>query len=167
MENWGVGTFFYEKRRNIMDYEIDSIDKKIILELQEDARTHYKEIAKKLKISEGTVRNRIIRLIDRDILKLQARVNPMALPNKIPALVGLNLEQRSQVEKMREIERIPGVTSVWNAIGRFDLFFEIMADSLNELNGILFEKDLNGIGGISHSETFILVSSQTKYFKLK
>ncbi len=80
----------------------------------------------------------------------------MALPNKIPALVGLNLDQRSQVQKMGEIERIPGVTSVWNATGRFDLFFETLADSLNELNDVLFEKNLNDIGGISQSETFNL-----------
>ncbi len=100
------------------------------------------------------------------ILKLEARVNPTVVPGKIAALVGLNLEKRSQVDKMREIEKIPSVTSVWNATGRFDLFFEVMVDSLQELNEILFEKDLNDIGGISHSETFVMLSSQTKFLKL-
>ena len=67
---------------------------------------------------------------------------------------------------MTEIERIPGVTSVWKATGRFDLFFEIMVDSLSSLNDILFGEYLETIGGIAHIETFVLLSSKTKYFKL-
>jgi hypothetical protein len=30
---------------------------------------------------------------------------------------------------------------VWNATGRFDLFFEVMVDSLNSLNDILFKEE--------------------------
>ena len=145
---------------------LDNIDRKIILELQKDARRQFKVIAKKLNVSEGTIKNRVTRLINRGILKLEARVNPFALPNQISAVVGVNLEERNHEEKIKEIEKIPGITSVWNAAGRFDLFFEIMVDSLNSLNDILFRKDLKEIGGISYTETYIILYSNTKYFKL-
>lgn len=145
---------------------MDDLDRKIILELQEDARRPYKRIAKKLKVSEGTVRNRVTRLIDNDILKLQARVNPFALPHKVSAIVGVNLKERDHEEKIKEIERIPCVTSVWNATGRYDLFLEVMVDSLADLNEILFRKNLKDVGGISYTETFVLLSSRTKFFKL-
>ena len=145
---------------------LDNIDRKIILELQKDARRQYKLIAKKLNVSEGTIKNRVTRLINRGILKLEARVNPFALPNQISAVVGVNLKERNHEEKIKEIEKIPGITSVWNAAGRFDLFFEIMVDSLNSLNDILFRKGLKEIGGISYTETFIILYSNTKYFKL-
>ena len=145
---------------------LDNIDRKIILELQKDARRQYKLIAKKLNVSEGTIKNRVTRLINRGILKLEARVNPFALPNQISAVVGVNLKERNHEEKIKEIEKIPGITSVWNAAGRFDLFFEIMVDSLNSLNDILFGKDLKKIGGISYTETYIILYSNTKYFKL-
>ncbi len=145
---------------------LDNIDRKIILELQKDARRQFKVIAKKLNVSEGTIKNRVTRLINRGILKLEATVNPFALPNQISAVVGVNLEERNHEEKIKEIEKIPGITSVWNAAGRFDLFFEIMVDSLNSLNDILFRKDLKEIGGISYTETFIILYSDTKYFKL-
>ncbi len=85
---------------------------------------------------------------------------------KIPAIVGVNLKDRNHEEIMRQIEKIPEVTGVWNASGHFDLFFEIMVDSLDELNEILFKRDLKAIGGISYTETFIILSSTTKYFKL-
>ena len=145
---------------------LDNIDRKIILELQKDARRQFKLIAKKLNVSEGTIKNRVTRLINRGILKLEARVNPFALPNQISAIVGVNLKERNHEEKIKAIEKIPGITSVWNAAGRFDLFFEIMVDSLNSLNDILFRKGLKEIGGISYTETFIILYSNTKYFKL-
>lgn len=146
--------------------DIDSLDRKIIFELQEDARKPFKTIAKKLNVAEGTVRNRVKRLIDADILNLQARINPFSLPNKVAAIVGVNLKERNHEEKMKQIAKIPAVTSVWNATGRFDLFFEVMVDSLQGLNEILFNRELKKIGGISYTETFVILSSRNKCFKL-
>jgi DNA-binding Lrp family transcriptional regulator len=145
---------------------LDDIDKKIILELQEDARRQFKIIAKKLGVSEGTVKNRVTRLKNRGVLILEARVNPFALPNTISALVGVNLKERDHEKKIKEIGKIPAVTAVWNATGRFDLFFEVMVDSLNSLNDILFREDFSKIGGIRYTETFLTLSSSTKYFKI-
>jgi len=145
---------------------LDDIDKKIILELQEDARRQFKIIATKLNVSEGTIKNRVTRLKNRGILKLEARVNPFALPNAISALVGVNLKERDHEKKIKEIEKIPAVTAVWNTAGRFDLFFEVMVDSLNSFNDILFREDFSKIGGIRYTETFLTLSSNTKYFKI-
>ncbi len=160
-----------KERTNPMNQQIvakgiDELDKKIILELQEDGRASFKEIARKLRVSEGTARNRVRRLMEEDILKVQARVNPFALPHKISALVGVNLKERHPEKKMEEIKRIPHVTSVWNATGRYDLFFEVMVDSLKELNEVLLKIDRDYVGGISQTETFITLSSDTKFFKL-
>jgi hypothetical protein len=41
-----------------------------------------------------------------------------------------------------------------------------MVDSMSSLNDFLFRKDLKRIGGISYTETFITLYSNTKYFKL-
>jgi Lrp/AsnC family transcriptional regulator for asnA, asnC and gidA len=147
-------------------YEIDKLDREIILELQEDARRQFKIIAGKLKVSEGTIKNRVERLIKQGILKLEARVNPFALERRISAIVGVNLKERDHEDKIKEIEKIPWVTSVWNATGRFDLFFEVMVDSLESLNDVLFKEDLKEIGGISYTETFVVLSSNSKFFKI-
>jgi Lrp/AsnC family transcriptional regulator for asnA, asnC and gidA len=145
---------------------IDQLDRKVILELQQDARRLYKDIAKKLKVSEGTVRNRVGRLIDKGILVLQARVNPFAFPRKISALVGVRIKGRESEKTLEKIEKIPCVTSIWNATGRYDLFFELMVDSLQELNDILFREVLGKIRDVSYTETFITLSSKTKFYKL-
>jgi Lrp/AsnC family transcriptional regulator for asnA, asnC and gidA len=62
--------------------KIDDLDRNIILELQEDARCSYKEIAMKFKVAESTISNRVNRMLENDILKLQARVNPFEIENK-------------------------------------------------------------------------------------
>jgi len=146
--------------------DIDELDRKIIHELQRDARVPFKDVAKRLKVSEGTARNRVIKLMDRGVLKLEARVDPFALPHRIPALVGVSLRERDPEQKMREIEKIPGVTSVWNTTGPYDLFFEVMVDSLEELNRMLLGIDRNYVKGIARTETFVVLSSSTKFFKL-
>ena len=146
--------------------DIDDLDRKIILELQKDARKLYKDIAKKLKVSEGTIRNRVGRLIDKNILVLQARVNPFAFPHKISALVGVRIKGREQEETMERITKIPCVTSIWNATGQYDLFFELMVDTLEDLNNVIFKKVLGEIKGVSYTETFITLSSNTKFYKL-
>lgn len=145
---------------------IDDLDKKVIFELQEDARRPYKEIARKLKVSEGTVRNRVNRLVEKGVLKLQARVDPFAFSRQISALVGVSVKGREHDETMERIAKIPCVTSVWNATGRYDLFFEVMVDSLEGLNDILYRKVLKEIRGISNTETFVTLWSKTKFYKL-
>lgn len=105
-------------------HNLDNIDRKVILELQEDARKQFKIIAKKLNVSEGTIKNRVTRLKNKGILKLEARVNPFALPNTVSALIGVNLKERDHEKKIKEIGKIPAVTAVWNAAGRFALFLE-------------------------------------------
>ncbi len=146
--------------------QIDELDRKIIHELQDDARVPFKDIAKRLRISEGTARNRVVKLVDWGVLKLEAKVDPFALSHKIPALVGVSLRERNPEQKMKELEKVPGITSVWNTTGPYDLFFEVMVDSLEELNKVLLGIDRDYVKGISRTETFLVLSSSTKFFKM-
>ena len=149
------------------DNRIDDLDRNIILELQEDARRPYKEIAAKLGVSESTISNRVNRLLRTGILKLEARVDPFRLTNTVAAIVGLKLERRGHLQAVEEIRKIPGVSAVYVATGKYDLFIEVMADSIADLNDFLFHRSrLSKMKNIITTETFILLSSTTKFFKL-
>jgi Lrp/AsnC family transcriptional regulator, regulator for asnA, asnC and gidA len=151
----------------LSDNKIDELDRGIILELQEDARRPYKEIASKLSVSEGTISNRVNRLLRSGILKLEARVNPFQLANKVAAIIGIKLERRGHLQAIDEISQIPGVSAVYVATGKYDLFIEVMEDSIADLNDFLFNKSqLSKIKNVVATETFILLSSNTKFFKL-
>ena len=151
----------------LTDNELDRLDREIILDLQEDARRSFSRIAARLTVSESTVANRVRRLKDSGILKLEARVDPARLSHRVAALVGLNLERRTHQETIRQIEGIPGVTAVWSTTGKYDLFIEVMFESMEEFNDFLFRKGLLGIKGILSTESFLMLDSRTKYFKIR
>jgi Lrp/AsnC family transcriptional regulator for asnA, asnC and gidA len=151
----------------LSENRIDDLDRGIILELQEDARRPYKEIAAKLNVSESTISNRVNRLLRADILKLEARVDPFQLANKVAAIIGIKLQRRGHPQAADEISKIPGVSSVYVATGKYDLFIEVMEDSIAGLNDFLFNRSqLSKIKNVEATETFILLSSNTKFFKL-
>lgn len=150
----------------LMDGDLDDLEIQIIKALQLDARRSFKSIAKELDVSEGTIRNRVNRLQKRDILKLEARINPFELSNKVIALLGVNLKTRSHKKTLKEIKQLPQVNSVWVTTGKFDLFLEVLTDSINDLNDFIFDKGLGRIENISFTQTHVMLYSDTKYFKL-
>lgn len=145
--------------------QLDDLDRKIIGELQKNGRVSYKDISKKLKISDGTVRFRVGKMIRNNFLRIMASVNPFALENSILALVAMQLERRTQKQTMETISQLRGVVSVSNATGRYDLLVEIFLDSQKELNKFLME-DLSRIGGIKTTETFVYLDAINKWVEL-
>ena len=55
--------------------KLDEPDTKTILELQEDARARSQDIGNKLRVPEDIAGNRVTRLLEEGILKLQARAD--------------------------------------------------------------------------------------------
>lgn len=144
---------------------MDEIDYKIIKELQQNGRRSYKEIAKKLKVSDGTVRLRTEKLIQKGIIKIKALIDPFKFEHRIYALVGINLERRGHSEKMKQISKLKGVISVLNATGRYDLFIELFLDSQKELSEFLVN-EISKVDGIQSTETFVYLNGINKWATL-
>jgi Lrp/AsnC family transcriptional regulator for asnA, asnC and gidA len=141
---------------------IDEIDYKIIQELQVNGRRPYKAIAKKLKVSDGTVRLRTEKMIEKGLIKIKALIDPFKFEHRICALVGINLERRGHGEKMKQISKLEGVTSVMNATGRYDLFVEVFCDSQKELMEFLVN-EISKVEGIQATETFVYLDGINKW----
>ena len=71
---------------------MDQIDLDIISFLQSDGRIPFTDIAKALKVSEGTVRNRVSRLIDDRTLQIVGMVDPNRLGFDAPAVIGVSVQ---------------------------------------------------------------------------
>ena len=151
----------------LADGSLDELETKIILALQEDARRSFKSIAKELNVSEGTISNRVNRLTQNGILKLEARINPFALSNKVAALLGINLKHRTHAKALKAIQALPNVSAVWVTTGKYDIFVEVLVDSINDLNNFLFDHGLSNIEEIEFTETHIMLSSESKFFKIR
>jgi Lrp/AsnC family transcriptional regulator, regulator for asnA, asnC and gidA len=140
----------------------DATDWKIIDILREGYEPN-NTIARRLGISEGTVRARIKRMKESGILTVRALINPDVLENKQLVLVAMTLaESRLLEQKAEEIASLENVLSVSIASGRYDLIAEVLVDSNKGLVHFLTE-ELSRIDGIIRSESLIMLKNYSKY----
>jgi Lrp/AsnC family transcriptional regulator for asnA, asnC and gidA len=140
----------------------DQTDWKIISILKESYVPN-NTIARRLGVSEGTVRARLKRLKEAGILQIRALINPDVLENQQLVIVAIRVAESKLLErKAEELSRLPNVLSVSIASGRYDLITEVLLDSNRGLVKFLTE-ELSSIEGILASESFIMLKSWQKY----
>lgn len=142
--------------------EPDKTDWQIIRMLSEKHMSNT-ETARRLGVTEGTVRQRLKKLQDAGILKICALRDPNRLQNQQLALVAANVGEPGQLDvKAREISQLEHVISVAILSGQYDLIMEVLVDSNKGLVHFLTE-ELAGIEGITKTETFLLLRSYNKW----
>src|SRR5271157_2527717 len=88
---------------------LDDIDQHILDAMRKDGRAAFAQIAAKLKVSPGMIRQRYNRLVEMVLLKVGAISNPRQRGFKTMALVGVRtdgnkmLEVAEQVSKLKEV----------------------------------------------------------------
>lgn len=142
--------------------KIDKTDLNILELLKDNGRIQNNEIASRLSISEGTVRNRIKKLIDNDFLSIRGLVNPTMIKNKQIVLIGINISKRKDLESAPDlIAKLEYVTSVYMVSGRYDLLVELFIEPGSLLNFLSI--DLAKIDHIATTESFIVLKSWKRW----
>lgn len=140
----------------------DQLDWKILDRLREDSWNN-NALARELGVSEGTIRQRIKRLKDTDVLKVRGQINPDVLEQQQLALIGINVGEASKLEtKAKEISGLAHVLSVSVVSGRYDVMVEVLVDSNKGLVEFL-TRQLSQVEGLISSETFLMLKSYNKY----
>jgi Lrp/AsnC family transcriptional regulator for asnA, asnC and gidA len=119
--------------------KIDTIDRKIINLLLEDGRMAASEIARQIGITERSVRYRIERLINNDVIKISAVVNPEALGYTIIADVFIEVEPGLISQVARRLAEHENVTYVACSIGERDVSAQIVARDNAEVYALATE----------------------------
>ena len=139
---------------------IDDIDSKIIKLLGKDARMPNNQIAKAIKVSEGTVRNRIAKLLKQKIINISLIRNVNQMNNPGIAFIGLDVEASLKDKIAKQLSKMPEVRFVSTLMGRHDLMAFVLAENAAELSHILYQK-IASIEGVQFTESSIGL----KYFK--
>jgi len=142
--------------------KIDETDRSIIRILEENGRIPNNEIASRLSISEGTVRNRIKKLTDNNYLKIRGLTNPDAQGEKqlIFILVKLEITKRWR-EIAEKVSQLPNVKSVSMITGRFDLIVELHVEHHSLID--FLTHDLADVGDISSTESLVTIGNFNKW----
>ena len=133
---------------------MDATDQELIALLRKDARTSVATLANKLKVSRGTVTNRITKLEDAGVIVgYTVRLRPDAQPNEITAWMSVAVEGNETRAVISALLGEPGVASLHDTNGRWDLLAELRAANLTELSQVL--ERIRLLRGISSTETSI------------
>jgi DNA-binding Lrp family transcriptional regulator len=137
---------------------MDTLDQQLLALLRLNARASVATLAAKLKVSRGTVTNRIARLEDAGVINgYTVRLRPDVVPNEITAWMSITVEGNRTREVVSILLGEPGVTGLFDTNGHWDLLAELRSSSLAELAEVLERVRL--IKGISATETSIHLQS--------
>lgn len=142
---------------------MDDMDQKIIAILTADGRAGNNAIARRLGVSEGTVRNRIKRLTESEILRVSGRINPDMIPDRQLFLLGIKVSVSKDLCKIAEVvAREPEVQSVYITTGRYDLVAEVWLPVKHGLIDFI-NGPMLAIDGILSTESFLAMRSLKKW----
>ena len=142
--------------------KLDEIDYNILQILEINGRTPNNEIAIKVGVSEGTIRNRITKLIKENFLKIRGLINPGHITDKQYIFLGIKIAiNKDSIKTAQSIVALPNVKSACIITGRFDLLVEVFIEPYNLIH--FLSKDLAKTGTIVSVESFITLKSFNKW----
>lgn len=137
-------------------YEIDKTDVSIVNLLIEDGRMSASEIARRLgDVSERSIRYRIDRMLEEDLIRIGAVARPEALGLGIKADVLLEVETDAIREVAQKLVKFENVTYVACSIGQTDVSIQIVARDTDEVYRFVTEV-AGKIPGVRRTTTSIV-----------
>ncbi len=134
--------------------KLDDIDLEIIKALKQDGRTPFAQIAQRLGVSTGMIRQRYQRLLREGVLQVVAVTNPLLLGFSTMAMIGIRVEGARLQDVAEEIAGLEEVIYLVLTAGAYDLFAEVVFRDNSHLLDFLTNR-LRTIAGIRETETFM------------
>jgi Lrp/AsnC family transcriptional regulator for asnA, asnC and gidA len=134
--------------------ELDEIDQAIVEALRRDGRRAFVQIAARLKVSPGMIRQRYNRLVKSGALKVVAISNPIHRGIKTMALIGIRTDGNQMLEVAAAVARLKEVVYLVVVSGRFDIVAEVFCRDHEDLLKFITEK-LYTIPGVRETESFM------------
>jgi len=135
---------------------LDELGQKIIGELQEDARQSFREIGRKLKVSEGTVRNRVRSLVNSDTLKISAIPNPEKLGLNFMCIMCIQVKVGSAERVEQLLIKNPNVYYLCGCTGNFDIIGIFVFHTPAEFDEFV-KNVIANIPEINRTSTFVVM----------
>ena len=145
----------------------DDLNKQIIRILEADGRAPFSEIAQKLGVSEGTIRNRVSALRKNNMLRIVAMTDPIATDYQTDAMIGLKVASGATPSDVAaRFENDNRVVYILWVAGRFDLMVEIVSDDADALKDFL-DAEVYSAADIADAEVMLGLKNFKNQFLLK
>jgi len=136
---------------------LDRIDQLILQALSVDARLSSSQISRKIGVAERTVHNRIRRLIEQDVFRPVAVINPAAFGYTLAVDIFCELEVGYQSQALAAIEAMPEITYIAISTGDQDLSLQALFKDSSEMQEFITHK-LHQVPGMRRTRTVLIPS---------
>ena len=137
---------------------LDEIDKKIIKVLQDDARTSLRKISELVKVSLGTVSNRVKRMESNGVIKgYSVILDPDQIGWELNVVIGLRIQKGRLIEIQERIAKDSRVHGVYDVTGDFDSMVIARAKNRKDLDDL--SKNVLSIDGVERSITHLVLNT--------
>jgi Lrp/AsnC family transcriptional regulator for asnA, asnC and gidA len=134
-------------------YDLDAVDRQIIRVLQEDGRTSNVDIARRVGVSEATVRKRLDRLVEAGVFRVIATPNPAKVGYSTVTFITLDVDLAQLDRIADELIQAPQVRSVYYTTGESNLLVEAWFRSSDGLLRFLTQH-IAAIPGVKRTATW-------------
>jgi len=133
---------------------IEALDSAILNELKKNSRQSNVQIAKKLKVSEATIRQRINKLVKNKMIR-RFTINistKRGFSSYILTQTNPQVETREIIEKLKKIK---GIQTVYETTGTFDIVINVSTSSAEEFNFII--EKIRTTKGVQKTDTLVIL----------
>ena len=137
---------------------LDELDRRLIALLRADSRKPAAALATALKVSRGTVQNRIDRLVWSGVIQaFTISTRPDAQTHRVRAVMSIAIEGERSGVVVRALQGLPEVSAIHTTNGRWDLIAELDVETLADFSVALDR--IRQLEGIAATETSILLAT--------
>jgi DNA-binding Lrp family transcriptional regulator len=146
-------------RNDAADAPLDRTDRRILAELQNDARLSNKELAARAGLAPSSCLERVRRLSRRGVLRgFHADIDPAALGAGLQALVGVKL-QRHSLAAVRSVRghllSLPELVAMYHLGGTSDFLLHVAVRDVSHLRDFIVDA-LTTRPEVAHVETSLI-----------
>ncbi len=145
--------------------EIDQVDRQILNILQENGRMAFAEIARKIGVNEATIRFRVKKLVDKQvIIQFSALLNPRKIGLSITGVIMAKVNPKTLNKTFKELKNLPELLHIFQCTGKYDFLAVANVEDMEHLEQLKFKiKNLVGIDDIEVLATTRLIKIEPSF----
>lgn len=144
---------------------MDDLNEEILSLLSRDGRMPYRKMANKLRVSEGTIYNRVDSLVEQRLIqRFTIKPDHEAMGFELTALFGLRIKGGSLEAVEEKVSKVNSVLAVYDITGDYDAMVIAKFRNRKELNR--FVKYLLAMPEMERSHTFFVLNTIKEDFTL-
>ena len=128
--------------------DLDEMDRRILNVLQRDARLSFRNVARRLKVSDATIRSRVARMEQNNVIKgFTTLVNPEQAGMEVVALIQLEVDTQMLTKVATDLQAVEEVKLIMETGDRSNIVLLtafLTRDALNEF----LDKHVRQISGV-------------------